>query len=499
MYIPYTYLPDSNFQVSEDEARDYLDTHTYRYQREESRGLYYCTFPIKPSAADTAYVGEEIAALSNDLGNSSEDSLFVSLQSDAARPYRRFRIDELPDPISEQMDSLSVGQVIGPLLQKGKYIAYKISAIEEDSAEAYMRASHILVKPEDDTDEAQKKANEKAKEVLEKLRKGADFKDMAVEHSLDPSAANGGDLKWFSKGDMVAPFEEAAFSATKKGLLPSVVDSEFGSHIIKVTELPISKIFVVSTLEREVIARDESRDNAYQKSVEFLSLCRDTASCIAAADTMGLSMLREPKLLAKSTRIGRLSGIRPIIQWLFNEAEIGSVSEIHELSDAFFIGVMSAEQKKGLASYSSIDEELRTKVMNQLRARQVIDSLKHKTQDKDLSLDEISQLFPSGQAYVYSMSRLRFSSRSLRGVGNEPTALGVAFGLKKVGDRSAATAGEKGVFILELTSVEDNAKERDLEQSIEQLLNKEQGSLYQNLNKSIEYLGDIQDLRHKFY
>ena len=498
LYIPYDNLPDSNFQVTEDEMRSYLSAHDYMYQREEQRGIYYCTFPIKPSAEDTAYTREEITTLGDELRESEDDSLFVSLQSEGSKPYQRLRPDELPDALSDQVDSLVVGQVIVPILQRDRYIAYKLSS-KEDADGAYMRASHILLRSEDETEEAKEQAHEKAEEVLLKLKKGADFKEMAVEHSLDPSAANGGDLGWFSKGDMVAPFEEAAFSATEKGLIPRVIDTEFGTHIIKVTELPRSEVFVVSTLERAIIARDESRDRAYQKSADFLALCSDTASFLVAVDTMKLNMQRAPRIRPTDTRVGRLSDVRGVIQWLFNEAEVGSVSEIQELSDAFFVCVMSDEQEEGLANYSSVVEELRTKVMNRAKSRQIIDSLSHKMQDKELSLDEIAQLFPAGQAYVYSMNGLRFSDRSLRGIGNEPLALGAASALKTIGQRSSIIAGERGILLLELTSIEDETEAEELDKYIDQLLNKQKGSLYQNLNKSIEHLGEIKDLRHKFY
>lgn len=91
-------------------------------------------------------------------------------------------------------------------------------------SEEQVEASHILL----DT-------KEKADELLAQLEKGADFAKLAKENSTDTaSAAVGGDLGFFGKGAMVEPFEDAAF-AMEIGKM-EVVESEFGFHLIKVTD-----------------------------------------------------------------------------------------------------------------------------------------------------------------------------------------------------------------------------------------------------------------------
>jgi peptidyl-prolyl cis-trans isomerase C len=86
-----------------------------------------------------------------------------------------------------------------------------------------IRASHILVKNE-----------QEAQAILDQLKKGANFEELAKSKSVDSSAAKGGDLGWFGKGNMVPAFEKAAFSL-KEGQLSGIVKSDFGFHIIKLT------------------------------------------------------------------------------------------------------------------------------------------------------------------------------------------------------------------------------------------------------------------------
>lgn len=87
-----------------------------------------------------------------------------------------------------------------------------------------VRASHILVKTE-----------QEAKRILDELNKDGSFSKLAEQYSLCPSKKRGGDLGFFGRGRMVREFEQAAFGL-KKGEFSGAVKTQFGYHIIKVTD-----------------------------------------------------------------------------------------------------------------------------------------------------------------------------------------------------------------------------------------------------------------------
>lgn len=105
-----------------------------------------------------------------------------------------------------------------------------------------VRASHILISTIDEktrlplSEEEKAKAKIKAEELLKKVKAGEDFSELAKKFSQDPGSGQlGGDLGFFPKGQMVKPFEDAAFSMNV-GEVSELVESNFGYHIIKVTD-----------------------------------------------------------------------------------------------------------------------------------------------------------------------------------------------------------------------------------------------------------------------
>jgi len=129
-----------------------------------------------------------------------------------------------------------------------KTIVPKVKVSEEDARKFYdqnpdkftrpetVKASHILLGVDPKASAEDKKAaREKAEKLRKELAAGADFAALAKANSSDGSSQQGGDLGYFAKGQMVPAFEKAAF-ALKPGEISDVVETEFGYHIIKLTE-----------------------------------------------------------------------------------------------------------------------------------------------------------------------------------------------------------------------------------------------------------------------
>jgi len=132
------------------------------------------------------------------------------------------------------------------------------------------RASHILLQMPADADEATRAGvRKKAEAVLAELKKSPQrFAELAKQYSQDTgSAANGGDLGLFGRGMMVKPFEQAAF-ALKAGETSGIIETEFGLHIIRVTEIQPERARPLEDVKKE-LTETLQRDKGKRRFVEM--------------------------------------------------------------------------------------------------------------------------------------------------------------------------------------------------------------------------------------
>jgi peptidyl-prolyl cis-trans isomerase C len=135
--------------------------------------------------------------------------------------------------VNKLMDAEMAGQAAITDQEAKDFYAKNPDRFEQPES---VRASHILIRVSEKADAAaKKKARAEIDLVLKQLKAGGDFAKLAQEHSQDGSAAQGGDLNYFPRGQMVPAFEKVAFSL-KPGQLSGVVETQFGYHIIKVTD-----------------------------------------------------------------------------------------------------------------------------------------------------------------------------------------------------------------------------------------------------------------------
>ncbi|MFC1839678.1 peptidylprolyl isomerase [Thermodesulfobacteriota bacterium] len=112
-----------------------------------------------------------------------------------------------------------------------------------------VKASHILIKLDPEADEDQRKTAKTTIEKIEtQIKSGEDFASLAKQYSQGPSSEKGGDLGYFGRGDMVKPFEDAAF-ALKPGDVSDIVETEFGYHLIKATDKQKAGSFIFDEIK----------------------------------------------------------------------------------------------------------------------------------------------------------------------------------------------------------------------------------------------------------
>ncbi|MEY4138860.1 MAG: hypothetical protein RLZZ371_1042 [Pseudomonadota bacterium] len=164
------------------------------------------------------------------------------------------------------------------------------------------RASHILITaPKEAAAADRQKAKQKAEELLKTVRANpATFADVAKKNSQDPgSAAKGGDLNFFARGAMVKPFEDAVF-AMKKGAISDVVESDFGFHIIQLTDIksPAQRSFeeLRASIESDLKGQQAQRKYAEIAEIFTNTVYEQADSLKPVADKLKLEIKTVEKL-----------------------------------------------------------------------------------------------------------------------------------------------------------------------------------------------------------
>lgn len=492
LYVPYFAVSDTLVTVSDNALRDYYNRNKKKYRVENTRSLSYVAFDVRPSADDTTAIREEITRMSLDIRSTTEDSLFAVSNSDATSPFSRYTVATLPPVLLDQRAALATGQIIGPLLEDGAFRVYKVSRIVKDTIYT-AKASHILIKWDSDTPEGKKAAKDKAQKILKEIKGGASFAAKAREFGTDGTASSGGDLGWFTSGQMVKEFEKPVFDAKKAGLINDVVETQFGYHIIEVTNIKDNTSYDVAILERAITPSDETLNEVLRKADSFAADLSGVEDFKEKAKEQGLSVFDATDLGTAERRINDLGDARQVVTWLFREATVGKVSTVFDLTDTYVVAVMTGETEKGFKTFDKVKEEITPLVRNEVKGKYIQEKLKGKTD----ALEELAKLFPR-DAVVSSSSDLKLNASSMPSVGFDPVVIGSVFSLES-GKRSLPVAGENGVVVLELQNMTDAPAIGDFTMFKNQMLNSlsSRGGYY--ITEALKEAAHIEDKRYKFF
>ena len=207
----------------------------------------------------------------------------------------------IPAQVRPEYVELTV-EALAPQVQVG---ADEIKAYYDANSARYVqkeerKASHILIAVAAKAGDAEKKAAKaKAENLYAQLRKNPkEFADLAKKNSADPgSAPNGGDLGFFARGAMVPQFEEAAFKA-KKDEIVGPVQSDYGYHIIRVTEIRAEKAKTLAEVTPEIegeLKKQKAQRKFAELAEKFTNLVYENSTSLkAAADAVGLPIKQGP-------------------------------------------------------------------------------------------------------------------------------------------------------------------------------------------------------------
>lgn len=445
---------DSLFAVTDAEIQTYYDENRELFRQDPARSLDYVVFSAVPSNRDSTSIKMELETLAESFAEAESDSAFVSLQSDRPDTYdKRYTRADFSTEAGEVVfggSDLKAGKVIGPVADRDSYRLIKIKEVSENGSVA--RASHILIPFREGDSPGKTEARKVAEGVLQEIRAGKNFPELAKKHSKDEgSASRGGDLGWFARNAMVPEFDEAVFGAAAGALL-GPVETQYGFHIIKVTGKD-SRIIDCSEVVRNIRPSDATLENARRKAAEF-QVEAEEKGFEGAAETFAKKRY-ETGQFTKTDMIPGLGHNNAITKFAFASSK-GTVSNVTRTDEGFLVMRVVEENDSG---YRALDEELQGVIRSELLAGKKGEALNKRLsallKEKDGDLEAVAGSL--GGVSVISAENIRFKEQNIPGYGTDIRLIEAIIGMEPgTVSRPVTISNGKALIALHRKTYEDN-------------------------------------------
>lgn len=494
MQIPFTNIADTDVVITDAEIETYIKANSEDYEVDPQVDIQYVNFNEDPSTDDNEKAKADISKLTNDFEITTNITEYVNLNSDVTHTDRWFLKNQLPEAIASDLMSQKLNKIYGPFKEDNSYNLARVYATTKMADSA--KAKHILIRfaglssaPQDVVRtkvEAKKLADSILRVVKRNRRK---FDDLASKYSEDLSNKDkGGDLGYFSPGRMVKPFNDFVFD-NKTGDI-GIAETNFGFHVIQISDQKnIQKAIKVALIVKKIEASEKTINEVFSKATKFE---------IAASETDFVELAEASDLKSNPiNKIGELDsnlpGInensRTIVSWAFNkETNIGDVKRINTNS-GYIIAQLTRRNPKGLKSLAEASATVTPILRNQKKAKLIRESITN---------SEINTVASNQNVSVKAANAISMANPTIAGAGTEPKVVGAAFGLK-VGETSGLIDGEKGVYMVKVTAVNNAPKLQDYSGFANTVNASIAPSLNTNAYNSLKNEADIEDNRADFF
>jgi len=508
--VSYNTVPDSLVKVTKEEIQTYINKHKDEFEASESRDIEYVFIPILPSDKDKNKIIEELKSLMDDkeefdadapdkkkivkgFKNTENPEEFALQHSDIKQPAAYFFKNKLPQKYADTLIKLNKGDIFGPYEFNNNIYLTKVldTKIIPDSA----KASHILIaykgalRANPVINRSKEEAQKKADSILRVVQANpSKFADYAKELSDGPTKTKGGDLGWFTYGQMVPKFNDFIFNG-KKGKI-GLVETDFGFHVIKIQDLtkPEKAIKTVSII-RNVEPSQETENEIYSKAAEFASKAIDTDDFEKLAKDNGYT----PKPIMKIGRFeDNLPGLgqnREVVRWAYNEdRKVGDVNKF-DSENGYIIVILTDIREKGLMTPEEASPRVKPILIKEKKAAIIKEKFKGET------LEEMAK---NANAKIGSAIGVTLKNPIIPGYGKEPKVVAKAFVLQP-NQTYGPIDGNKAVYVIKTFKITKAPDIKNYLPYVEKLKKQYQSNIRTKVISALKEKADIKDNRALIY
>ena len=480
----YASVSDSTVAVTDDELKNYYDSHKDEYDQEDSRDIAYIVYNVVPSEADKMVALQDLEYYKKDFAqisiDSTQDEIIDWVNANSQTPFNfvHLSLEELGDT---SLFYANPDSLIGPVYENGSYVMKRVfdRVIIPDTVEA----RHILIRPDGQVIANMDRAKEIADSLHTLIKNGEDFAELAKNNSVVGSAQKGGDLGKFSEGQMPREISDACFYGKVGDIL--IVEGQFGISLIEITDQSKDKKEKV----RLAIVSNQVRPGNNTIS-EYFAKARDIAvtsdNSIEKFDELvekeGLTKRIATDITPETEVIAGIENPATIINWIYKDVDEGSVSSPFQDGDFFYVVVITEIREEGIAPFEQVKEEITAEVIKDKKGEMFANEMK------------------SINTFEKNAKNISFSSSRLNDDGIEYAVIATASLLEK--DKiSGPIIGENGVYVIKVTSRTgiENLEEQDVSNDLNNALRRVMFRVNREAFEALKEASDVVDNRHMFF
>jgi peptidyl-prolyl cis-trans isomerase D len=509
VYVPYTNIPDAEVDVTDAEIEAYIRNNASDFEVAPQVDIQYVSYSETPSDLDIDDAEAGITALLKDrevynsnikatetlkgLENTKDYITFINDNSDIPFQDTYFFKSDIPEAFAAALFATEVGGIYGPYKMGNTNNISKVIGVTQmpDS----VQSRHILIRYQgsfrasDAITLNKADAAATADSIIKVLKRNRNaFESLAKTLSDDKSNSDkGGDLGYAGPGKMTKEFNDFIFD-NKTGTL-GVVETDYGFHVVEVQEQKnIQKAIKVATITKQIEASEKTLNEVFANASRF-ELAAQKGDFFEIAKEQELALKPVNKIGVLDATIPGVGNNRSIITWAFGEeVAVGDVKRFNIL-DGYIVVQLTRKSPKGLMSIAEASALVMPKVRNQKKAVQI---------KANMTGEDLNVLATGQGVSVQNATAITMAAPTIPGAGAEPAIVGAAFA-KAAGETTDLIAGEKGVFKVRVTAVNNAPVLESYAPYANQLNNAATPTVNTKVYQALKNAAEIEDNRANFF
>jgi peptidyl-prolyl cis-trans isomerase D len=505
--VPFSEVPDSLFKISDSDIRKYVNQNKEKFELEASRKVNYVVFPDLATDEDKSRIRADLEKLKelrveyNDVskltdtiqGLKTTQNITEFVEQYSEVPFDSIYLSKgaLANDYADILFELKKDDIFGPY-QDGEQ--FKISRFIDRKNGGSIRASHILVSFQGASranpqiarskEEAEKIAN---KYYREARRNPDEFAELATKYSDGPSSSMGGDLGFFQEGTMTEKFFDFC-NKSRVGRI-GIVETEFGFHIIKVTNK--EDVVLIADVVKQIVPSEETSNALFQKTTQFEMESINLKDFPATSQKYGYEIKEVDQVNILDENLPSMQRQRNVVQWLFSdETKIKDIKRFSLTTGGYVIAQLVDVIPEGSININANKEEVIQEIIKKSKADYLLETYK--------SYSLLDSLSVALGKEIETATAVTQKNNVLPGVGSEPYVIGAAFAMK-LNKPSALIKGNNGVYMIEVSSREISKNLESYQAYVNILKTEENNRISSVIYNALKSTATIEDNRPVYY